>query len=92
LVAGIPFPSIKDPKVAEKKAYNTAGKARGLLPGSEWYTIQAFRSLNQALGMSIYSLIRMKGRCIRHERDYGAVILLDSRFNQQKSIENISRW
>ena len=30
---------------------------------------QAFRALNQALG-----------RCIRHKRDYGAIVLLDERF------------
>ncbi len=31
----------------EKKAYNDAGRARGLLSGSAWYSQQAFRALNQ---------------------------------------------
>lgn len=43
-------------KVKYKQEYNNMYRlSRGLLSGSEWYDIQAFRALNQALG-----------RCIRH--------------------------
>lgn len=43
------------------------------------YEIQAFRALNQALG-----------RCIRHRNDWGAIILLDSRFSLPKNIKRFS--
>ena len=44
-------------KVGLKREYNNSlSYQRGLLSGSEWYEIQAYRALNQALG-----------RCIRHK-------------------------
>ena len=42
---------------------------RSIIDGRTWYEQQAFRALNQAIG-----------RCIRHKDDYGAIVLLDSRF------------
>ena len=52
-----PHPLLRpSPQVELKKEYNNQYcGARGLLTGSEWYDIQAFRAINQALG-----------RCIRH--------------------------
>lgn len=52
-----------------KYKYNDMNAKRGLLSGSDWYTTQAFRALNQALG-----------RCLRHFHDWGAVLLVDERF------------
>ncbi|XP_036393314.1 Fanconi anemia group J protein [Megalops cyprinoides] len=81
---GIPFPNIKDLQVELKMKYNDQHcKARGLLPGSRWYEIQAYRALNQALG-----------RCIRHKNDWGALILVDDRFrcNPSKYITGLSKW
>lgn len=61
-MVGIPFPNVKDTKVGLKKEYNNAAQsgqqysrtAAGagdagskLLPGSQWYSQQAFRALNQ---------------------------------------------
>ena len=43
---GIPFPNTKDAKVILKKEFNNGKK----LSGSEWYSLQAFRALNQAIG------------------------------------------
>ena len=44
-------------QVLLKKEYNNEHcKTRGLLKGSDWYEIQGYRALNQALG-----------RCIRHK-------------------------
>ena len=44
----------------------------GLVSGNDWYNQQALRAINQALG-----------RCIRHGSDYGALFLLDNRWEQQ---------
>ncbi|VEL09296.1 unnamed protein product [Protopolystoma xenopodis] len=62
-------------------AKSDSGERR--LSGSEWYEAQAFRALNQAIG-----------RCIRHRNDWGAVLLVDSRFVEQpdRHTQSISRW
>uniref|UniRef100_A0A8C5KTB7 BRCA1 interacting protein C-terminal helicase 1 n=1 Tax=Jaculus jaculus TaxID=51337 RepID=A0A8C5KTB7_JACJA len=67
-----------------KRQYNDRySKLRGLLPGRQWYEIQAYRALNQALG-----------RCIRHKNDWGALILVDDRFNNNPNryISGLSKW
>ncbi|KAJ8328749.1 hypothetical protein O5D80_002730 [Batrachochytrium dendrobatidis] len=82
ICVGLPFPNIKDIKVLQKRDYNTQrASSRGLLTGSEWYSMQAYRALNQALG-----------RCIRHRNDWGAIILLDERFSQSRCTSNLSKW
>ncbi|XP_071790208.1 Fanconi anemia group J protein homolog [Asterias amurensis] len=84
MTVGIPYPSIRDTQVELKQQYNdTYSTSRGLLTGSEWYEIQAYRAINQALG-----------RCIRHRRDWGALILADHRFykNTQKYTQGLSKW
>jgi hypothetical protein len=32
------------------------------------------------------------GRCIRHKNDYGAIVLIDSRFQKKESITPLSKW
>eukprot|EP00891_Asterochloris_glomerata_P003472 jgi/Astpho2/3472/e_gw1.00055.1.1_t len=82
LLVGIPFPNVKDTKVNLKKKFNDQGqRTRGLLSGDQWYCQQAFRALNQAIG-----------RCIRHRLDYGAILLIDERFQQPRNQLNLSRW
>lgn len=49
--------------------------------GNGWYDEQAYRAMNQGLG-----------RCIRHSRDYGAILLLESRFQKIDSRKNLSKW
>lgn len=80
---GIPFPNVKDSRVAQKKEYNDRFAASNhLLTGKQWFEVQAFRALNQALG-----------RCIRHRNDWGAVIFLDQRFSlDSRYIENLPKW
>ena len=53
---------------AAKRGRNGANPA-ARLTGEAWYTQQATRAVNQAMG-----------RVIRHMHDYGAIILADERF------------
>lgn len=53
--------------VTLKREFNDS-RAPALMSGSAWYSLQAFRALNQALG-----------RGIRHINDWCAMILVDSR-------------
>ncbi|KAJ2004568.1 hypothetical protein H4R26_002441 [Coemansia thaxteri] len=93
---GIPYPAFKDVKVVLKREYNdsrsvpdlaasqddVAQSQRSLLlSGAKWYDIQAFRAINQALG-----------RCLRHKMDWGAIIMLESRFALPWNIERLSKW
>ncbi|XP_018572046.1 regulator of telomere elongation helicase 1 homolog isoform X2 [Anoplophora glabripennis] len=83
IVIGLPYPPLMDPKIVLKKQYldlcHTADKE--YLRGDEWYSLEATRTVNQAIG-----------RVIRHRNDYGAIILLDARFNNFKIKNQISRW
>ncbi|KAG7205994.1 hypothetical protein KM043_003400 [Ampulex compressa] len=78
---GIPYAVRKDPIVEMKYNYNDINTSKGLLKGGEWYTVQAFRALNQALG-----------RCVRHKNDWGAVLLVDERFQMQYNINYLPKW
>lgn len=65
-----------------KNYHNRYAAEKNLMNGELWYKTQAFRALNQALG-----------RCIRHQNDFGAVILLDSRFKTQNDTSKLlPKW
>ena len=53
----------------------------GLCNGDVWYSQQAFRALNQGIG-----------RCIRHKDDFGAILLLDSRYLLPNRLKSVSKW
>jgi len=81
---GIPFPAFKDTLVDLKKKYNDGRRSRNpdILPGRDWYEIQAFRALNQALG-----------RCIRHKKDWGAILMVDDRYRKNpRYVNSLSKW
>ncbi|KYM82605.1 Fanconi anemia group J protein like protein [Atta colombica] len=83
LAIGIPY-LLQSSDVTMKMEYNNLNKSnesRQLLSGSEWYTINAFRALNQAIG-----------RCVRHKNDWGAVLLVDKRFELQQNINYLPKW
>ncbi|XP_026297465.1 Fanconi anemia group J protein homolog isoform X2 [Apis mellifera] len=81
ITVGIPYAVRKDPVIDMKMTYNDMNVSKGLLRGSEWYSIQAYRALNQALG-----------RCLRHIHDWGAVLLVDERFLVPQNKENLPKW
>lgn len=60
--------------------FNDRRHRRGeqVMSGQDWYSAQAFRALNQALG-----------RCIRHSADWGAILLLESRISSNPRYKGI---
>jgi Fanconi anemia group J protein len=57
LVIGVPYPNAKDPQVMLKKAYNTSrSRESAMLNGDRWYSLQAFRAINQARSLRFYLL------------------------------------
>ncbi|KAI4484127.1 hypothetical protein M0804_007583 [Polistes exclamans] len=81
VTVGIPYPVRNNKDVQMKWEYNDKNTSRGLLTGSDWYNIQAFRAYNQALG-----------RCIRHKNDWGAILLVDERFLMQSYQSSLPKW
>ena len=83
LVTGLPYPPFKDARVELKRQFlddQLRGK-KGSMTGHKWYQLEAFRATNQAIG-----------RVIRHSRDHGAVIFLDTRFGDHNARISLSRW
>lgn len=98
IITGLPFPPAMDPKIKMKREYldqariarpatgaggfgNSNNPAKEKLSGHEWYAQQAHRAVNQAIG-----------RVIRNRADYGAVLLLDNRFDQPRNQQGLSKW
>ncbi|XP_076761433.1 Fanconi anemia group J protein homolog [Xylocopa sonorina] len=81
VTVGIPYAVLKDPVIDMKVKYNDRNVSKNLLTGTDWYNIQAFRALNQALG-----------RCLRHANDWGAVLLVDERFLLQHNEKKLPKW
>ncbi|KAM7483732.1 hypothetical protein LguiB_008315 [Lonicera macranthoides] len=86
IVTGMPFATRTDPKVRLKREFLdqqalSIQKVCQVLTGEEWYSQQASRAVNQAVG-----------RVIRHRHDYGAIIFCDERFTNSNRQSQISRW
>jgi len=82
LVVGIPFPSMSSPQVVLKKSFlDSRCKLAHSLDGQMWYSQQAFRALNQAVG-----------RAVRHRNDYGSVLLLDERYGDTDNMLKMAKW
>ncbi|KJE93145.1 fanconi anemia J, variant 1 [Capsaspora owczarzaki ATCC 30864] len=82
IIVSIPFPNYTDPQVELKRLHNDQRVKQGLLAGKDWYEIQAFRAVNQAVG-----------RCIRHKADWGAIIFADQRFSANDRLHgSLSSW
>jgi DNA repair helicase Rad3 len=79
ICVGIPLPPLV-PAVRLKKDYNnalvaaTASRSHVAINGEDWYNLDAYRTINQALG-----------RTIRHKDDYGAIVLVDARWTARGS-------
>jgi len=89
IAVGIPLPSYVDPQVREKRIFNDRMRAQNnskTISGSDWYKMEGYRALNQALG-----------RCLRHRKDWGVLLLVESRIVENAKRKSgdfrlISRW
>ncbi|KAL3921915.1 MAG: hypothetical protein SGILL_002492 [Bacillariaceae sp.] len=100
IITGLPFAPSFDPKVKMKREFLDHNRAKhnatikeeggfgnkkksinAGLSGHDWYQQQAHRAVNQAVG-----------RVIRNKRDYGAVLLMDSRFSFPGNQNGLSKW
>ena len=91
IVVGIPYAYLGDPKTQLRKEYQDefnkfyfsfiSNKKIKKLSGSEWYSQNAIKCVNQALG-----------RVIRHSNDYGCMLLIDTRYQQNSNKNLISKW
>ena len=91
IVIGIPYAMLYDPKIQLKKEFqddfnklmlkDEKNKNIKRLSGSEWYSQNAIKCVNQSLG-----------RVIRHSNDYGAMILIDTRYQYIVRKNYISLW
>ncbi|VDM30805.1 unnamed protein product [Hydatigera taeniaeformis] len=86
VILGIAYPPREDPRVKIKMAFlderrfQTDG-INDSLTGRQWYKLQAWRAINQAVG-----------RVIRHIRDFGAVFLCDERFASPEARSHLPTW
>ena len=79
IVIGVPYPNTRDVKLNLIKSSIRNPRER-----NKWYSSLAFQAVNQAIG-----------RCIRHKDDYGAVLLLDSRYCNSETggaMSYLSKW
>ncbi|XP_034231527.1 regulator of telomere elongation helicase 1 homolog [Thrips palmi] len=79
IMVGLPYPPYFDPWVVHKRAHLC--RTRGSAVNNEWYLSQAIRPVNQALG-----------RIIRHQKDYGVVILPDDRYSTPRVRQGLPHW
>ena len=91
IVVGIPYAYLGDSKIQLRKEYQDEfnkyycnfikDKNIKKLSGSEWYNHNAIKCVNQVLR-----------RVIRHSNDYGCMLLIDSRYQQNVNKNLISKW
>ena len=85
VVVGLPFPKVETPEWKAKMQYiNEKAVARGELKGSasrQHAENVCMRSVNQAIG-----------RVIRHKDDWASVLLMDSRYAQDRIMGKLPGW
>ena len=80
VMVGLPYPNPNDTELKERMSYlnqNIGPKA-----GNIYYQNICMRAVNQSIG-----------RAIRHKMDYGAILLMDSRYASRQNIyDSIPNW
>lgn len=105
VLVGIPFPNLASPELRERMKYvsklaakNGKSPAEAKNAGNELYENLAMRAVNQSIGELSFThiddfLTKLHiGRAIRHQRDWSALVLIDSRFNNAKIKNKLSLW
>ncbi|CAL8080464.1 unnamed protein product [Orchesella dallaii] len=82
IITGLPYAPFLNEQVKSKIKYldSKANQSQGV-KGHAWYNIDAVRALNQAVG-----------RIIRHQKDFGAILLCDDRCDYRDVNQNLSSW
>ena len=85
LVVGLPFPNLETPEWKAKMRYideraAARGEAKGKASRDHAENI-CMRSVNQAIG-----------RVIRHKNDWAGILLMDSRYTQERMKEKLPGW
>lgn len=79
-IIGMPYPNPKDPIIIERmKYYNSISIDTNF--GKEYYENLCMKAVNQSIG-----------RSIRHINDYSTIILMDSRYSDNKTINKLPNW
>ncbi|CAG7837477.1 unnamed protein product [Allacma fusca] len=82
---GIPFLPKEDLFIENKIKYQdrrfNSNRESGLLDGNQWWTINALKALNQAIG-----------RNIGHKYNWGAIFMLDCKWNEISKREMLPKW
>ncbi|NWI66671.1 RTEL1 helicase, partial [Todus mexicanus] len=85
IITGLPFPPRMEPRIILKMQFldemKRSSAGAQYLSGREWYSQQASRAVNQAIG-----------RVIRHRQDYGAIFLCDHRFTTGSVRNKLPSW
>ena len=87
IILGLPFSNYGDLRIQAKKSFLEGQVDKGERDSSqnkklsfyEWYNYEMMLSVNQAIG-----------RVKRHERDFGIVLLIDSRFTESRFAKLLS--
>ena len=81
LMVGLPFPNLKSQELQERIAfYENLCKQQGK-PIDNYSENICMKAVNQSIG-----------RAIRHKDDYAAVLLVDSRYKQQRIQSKLPKW
>lgn len=83
IMVGIPYGNTQDKRSSLKKEFqDTQNRNNPLhINGSKWYSQQAYRAINQAVG-----------RVIRHRLDWGSILLVDQRYCHAEHYGQLSKW
>lgn len=79
-IVGMPYPNPYDPILTERKNYYNINFKDSVIV-KDYETNICMKSVNQSIG-----------RSIRHINDYSSIILIDSRYDNERIISKLPQW